>query len=428
MSLVYSLKLLADLLFYLTFAGTISALIGAVYVGMGRTGMGNSGLLSALPFIAISVLILGVLHERGKLKYLCLLPIVPAIFITLNYGVIHLFLLAPAIAYTVYYATTLPYNVKTIGYTRVFRLYMCIVLPTCLFFAVNSRFFGPFLSGALGPYLLMFATCGILLMRMIRHDTDILLQTRFKIMSSLGVVGVVIMGAFLGSPRGVQFMRAVFNFLYFSIFIPIVSFIFMIVGFVLFPILSLFGFDQWDVTFFMNDGTSAYVGAEHIEIYELERGLSFYVAQVVAVIIIAVVAFLAIRALFRFLIEKNIISDGAPVIIERVFLGDGSGSGAKKKEPRVNHQVRQVYRKFLKLCEKRGIDLHHSLTTEDIAKVYTASTKDSDNPDRLREIYIESRYGEKIPTGADVKECKELYSRMKKSQGGAKLSRPAEHL
>jgi len=422
MSLVYSLKLLADLLFYLTFAGTISALIG----GADRA-MGNSGLLSVVPFVALSALFLGVLHERGKFKYLSFIPLIPAAIFALDYGVVHLLLLAPAIAYTVYYATTLPYNIKTVGYTKVFRLYMCIVLPICLFFAVNSTFFGAFLSGALGPYLLMFTACGIVLMRMIRHDTEILLQTRFKIMNAIGVAGVIIVGAFLGSPQGVQVMSTVFSFLYFRVLIPIIYLIFMIVGFILFPILSLFGFEEWDVYFPMADGGDMYGVPGDIEVYTLERGWSYYIALIVVIIIIAVVAFYVLRAMFRFLTEKSIIRDGTPVIIERVFLGDDKG--AKKKEPRVNHQIRQVYRKFLKLCEKKGITLHQSLTTKDISDAYGAAAKDSESPDRLREIYIESRYGEKIPTTADVKECRELYNRMKKAQGAApKLSKPAEYL
>jgi len=389
--------------------------------------MGNSGLLTVVPFIALSTLLLGALHERGRLKYLSFIPLLFAMFIALNYGVVHLFLLAPAIAYTVYYATTLPYNIKTVGYTRVFRLYMCIVLPISLFFALNSTFFGAFLSGALGPYLLMFATCGIVLMRMIRHDSDILMQTRFKIMNSLGVAGVIIAGVSLGSPQGVQFMGAVFHFLYFGVFIPIASLIFMIVGFILFPILSLFGFEEWDVYFPVADSADMYGIPGDIEVYQLERGLSYYIAQIVVLIIIVVVAFYVLRAMFRFLTEKSIIRDGAPVIIERVFLGDENR--AKKKEPRVNHQIRQVYRKFLKLCEKKGMTIHPSLTTKDISDAYGAATKDNTSPDRLREIYIESRYGEKTPTNADVKECRELYNRMKKSQGATpNLSKPAEYL
>lgn len=420
MSLVYSLKLLADLLFYLTFAGTISAMVGSD----GQT-MQNSGLLSTLPLLAISALLLGALSERGKLKYISFIPLLPALFIAFGYGAIHAVLLAPAIAYVVYYATTLPYNIKTVGYTKVFRLYLCIVLPICLFFAINSTFFGSFLSGATGPYLLIFSACSIVLMRMIRHDTEILLQTRFKIINSLGVVGVIIAGAIIGSPQGVQVMQEIIRFLYFNVFIHLLTIIFGIVGFVLFPIFSLFGFEEWDVYFPTDDGGDMYGVPGAIETYQMERGWSYILAQVIILAILIVVAFYTLRAMFRFLTEKNIIRDGAPVIIERVFLGDDKN--ARKREPRVSHQVRQVYRKFLKLCQKRGLTLHQSLTTEDIAKAYGASSKDSSASDRLREIYIESRYGEKVPSSADVKECKELYNRMKKSQG-TKLDRPAEHL
>jgi len=178
---------------------------------------------------------LGALAERGRLKYLSFIPLLPALFIAFGYGWAHVILLAPAIAYIVYYSTTLPYNIKSIGYSKVFRLYLCIVLPICLFFAINSAFFGIFLAGATGPYLLMFVTCAIVLMRMVRHDMEILMQIRFKIMNSLGVIGVIIAGALLGSPQGVQFMQALIRFIYFNIFIYLLIVVFRIVSFILFP-------------------------------------------------------------------------------------------------------------------------------------------------------------------------------------------------
>jgi len=408
MSLVYSLKLLSDLLFYMTFAGTISAMIGAV----GRD-MGNSGLLSTLPFLALSAVLLGALAERGKLKYLAFVPLLPAAVMALNYGVIHLVLIAPACAYIIYYATTLPYNIKTVGYTGIFRLYLCIVLPICLFFAVNTTFFGAFLRGALGFYLIMFVFSSIVLMRMLRHDSEILLQTRFKVMNSLSVALVIILGTVLGSPQGIQLMHAFLTAFYLRVIIPLLMLVFRIVSIILFPILALFGLvlEEWEV-YLPEQNYQEFGEPGEVEFLIQERGVGLIIFQAVVFLGIAVIAFFVLRALFRFLTQKDFQKDGEGVDIERIFLGDNRRK--KKKEPRVNHQIRQVYKKFLKLCQNKGITLHPSLTTEDIAKTYGSSVHEDKTAFALREIYIDSRYGEKTPSSADVKECRELYNKLKK--------------
>ena len=405
MGLVYSLKLVSDLLFYMTFAGTISALIGSY----GRQ-MGNSGLLSVLPLMALSAMLLGPLAERGKFKYLAFIPLIPAVFMALNYGIIHLLFLAPALAYIVYYATTLPYNIKTVGYTNIFRMYLYVAIPIAIFFAVNVAFFGAFLSGALGPYIIMFLVSSIVLMRMLRHDNEILMQNRFKIMNSIGVIGVIIMGVVLGSPQGLRLMTAVISFIYFRIFIPFAVAIFALVGIILFPIMSLF---NWEEVEMPQDDGGGYVGLPpDFEFYEMQQSIGVIIFQIIVFIGLAVLVFYVLRAIFRFLTQKTFNREGAPANIQRVFLGDKGP--ARRKEPRVNHQIRQIYRKFLKLCKNRGITLHQSLTTEDIAKSFASSVGDNESAFALREIYIESRYGEKTPDSKDVKQCRELYGKLKK--------------
>jgi len=429
MSLVYSLKLLSDLIFYLTFAGLISALIGA----QGRA-MGVGGFVNYLPLFLISAVILGLLTERervsslrseidakassatvarGRIKYAALLPLLGAIVGALSDGAIHFVFLAPAIVYTAYYATTLPYDIKTVSYSAVFRLYLVLVLPMCIFFATNLSFFGAFLSGIIVPYLIMFAASSIILMRMLRHDTEILLQARFKVMNTLSVAGVLLVGVALGSGWGIRAMLAVLNFIYFRIFIPILYIILLAVGAVLFPVLSLLGWQEWEVGWPQQEEQPGdFEGWEEV-VYQPEPGIGYLIFQIVVFIGLAVLAFFLLRALFRFLTQKSIVRDSEQIGIERVSLDDGRKL-FRKREPRINHQIRQIYRKFLKLCKNRGITLHPSLTTEDIARSFGESAGDYSSAKDLREIYIESRYGEKTPKPSDIKESKEIYNRLKK--------------
>lgn len=412
MSLVYSLKLLTDILFYMTFAGLISALVGAV----GRE-MGNSGLLSTLPFLLVSILLLGVLAEKGRLKYAAFLPLIGAVAAAFNYGLIHLILLGPACAYIIYYATTLPYDIKTVGHAVVFRMYLIITLPICIFFSANFTFFGAFMNGVMGPYLIMYVAASIVLMRMIRHDTEVLNQRRFRIMNSLSVGAVVLAGLFLGSNRGVALMLGLLSFIYFRLFIPLLYLMLLAVGLILYPFAMLFGLEPWDVPWPGQDQPDGDGEWAEIIAEQPDPGIGYTIFQIAVYASLAVAAFFLLRALFRFLTQKQLVRDSKGVNIERTAMPDVLRQ-SRRKEPRVNHQIRQVYRKFLKLCRNRGITLYPSLTTEDIAKSFSASVGDSKDVMTLREIYIDSRYGEKKPKSADVKECKEIYSKLKKMGTG----------
>jgi len=407
MSLVYSLKLLCDVLFYMTFAGLISA-----FIGVHGSVMTNSGLLNTLPFLVISAVLLGASAERKMIKYLVFLPLFGAAAIAYNDGLIHLILLGPAIAYIIYYATTLPYDIKTVGHSVVFRLYLIIVTPICIFFSANFTFFQSFMNEVLGPYLIMFAAASIVLMRMIRHDIEVLNQRKFRIINMLSVAGVVLAGIFLGSGTGIRFMLMGLSFLYFRVFIPILYFILLVIGVILYPFTRILGLERMDVAWPEDSGPVELTEWVDMGDEVIRRGLGYQIVQVIVFIALGVAAFFLLRALFRFLTHKQLVRGVAAVKTENILIKDGRKN--KRKEPRVNHQIRQIYRKFLKLCKNKGITLHQSLTTEDIAKSFGSAVKDKSSTFALREIYIDSRYGEKRPTSADIKECKELYNKLKK--------------
>ena len=70
--------------------------------------------------------------------------------------------------------------------------------------------------------------------------------------------------------------------------------------------------------------------------------------------------------------------------------------------------------KFLKLCKTKRVVIEPSQTTADIAQNFGNAVGEYENAFALREIYIESRYGEKIPDSAAVRKCKETYDRLKR--------------
>ena len=104
MRLVYSLKLLSDLLLYMSFAGLASALAG------------SGGLFMYLMFFIPCAVIIGLLANNGKLRFFALMLLIPAFLYALQYSVLQLILLAPVFVYFTYYAAKLPYDIKIIWF------------------------------------------------------------------------------------------------------------------------------------------------------------------------------------------------------------------------------------------------------------------------------------------------------------------------
>ena len=396
MSSVYSLKLICDLSFYLSFAGLICSM-----------ATGNS-LMGTLPYLFSCAFASSLLSEKGNLRFIPLILLLPALFI-LRENIFNYLFFIPACAYTVYYVNSLPYDIDTMEYSATYRLYFTAAIPVSilLFIAAKENF------ETVGiPYGLMFTACSIVLMRMLRHDKEILKQTKFKIFNTLSVAGVMVVGALAGSEQFLGFVIGLIKAFYFSFVVPVITLLLVGLLYILTPIFSLFNFDDVDIKFFHEvDDIVLESGWDLFKEEEIpESGISLVIFKIVFFGILFVLALYLIYRLYKVFTQKY---DPRPTSIrqERTFLDQGR---PKKKEPRINHQIRQIYRKFMKLCEANNIPIYLNSTTDDLARQAGNVWGDKESSSELRNIYIESRYGEVAPTKEKIKKSKELYNKMKK--------------
>jgi len=418
MSLIRTLKLYADLLFYMTFAGAVIS----TQTEAARYG----GLLSILPFLALSAVLLGYFAERKRLKWLAVMPLISALFMTaFNYGIFNFILLLPACVYIIYYAKVYPHNVGNLDYRRIFVLYVCIAL---LFFFISALLLGVYEvvlinNAVLAPYIIMFSMSSMLLMRIVRHDSQVLSQARFKVMNIINVVSVVFVGVVLGSVQLRQFMAAFAVFLYSAILIPFLSTIISAGIYAASYVGALIGLLNPDWETFDEVNLAGY--GEYVDemlglppgdpIGATDSGINVEtIADIVLLVMLALVLLLLLRSAIKLLVKRGwVAKNGSFERVERMPL-KGDELRSSRRVSRANNQIRQIYRQFLKLCKVKGIILKPHHTTEDIAKIFKITYGEGKSVFALREIYINSRYGEKTPKEADAKKCLEIYNKLKK--------------
>ena len=433
MKLVYSLKLLSDLLFYLSFAGLISTLAG------------SGDLLDTLLFFVPCVVLLGALADAKWFKYVALVLLIPVVSNATSYSLIQLGFLAPAIIYVAYYAASLPYDVQVVKYSGVFKVYMLLSLFAAFLFIV--WFPVPYIvSSVTIPYVIMFGASSVALMHMIRHDAAILTHTKFKVMSILSVVSVFLVGAalgnewvvrvvlrFLSSPYVIAALIAIafcvlivflkrqkFDFLKLVKSFPLFRFLGAAVG-VAVSLAAMF----WLIQEVEEVEMSFYCGCYYCVCYYCEC-LTYGATQNIWLIILGVVvfSFLALattylgvvlcefaKMLYKLWKEERIVRENSPEF-ERVVLSNDE-SLIRPQNPKNDNEIRRIYRKFLKLCKQGRVAIEPSSTTADIAKSFGHMTGNHEKALALREIYVDVRYGEKEIKAEDIKESKAIYKNLK---------------
>lgn len=419
MSLVYTLKLLSDLLFYLSFAGLASAIAG------------YGPMFGSLPFFVLTAILLGALANKGRFKFLALTALIPPLISALFYGRWPLIFLAPAICYSTYYAAKLPYDIKIVRYPGVFKIYMAMSFTAAFVFFAWFHTARWALNSVMIPYVIMFSASAVVLMHMVRHDRESLLNTRFRAMIILSVIGVFLAGALLSSGRVIGFVSGILSGVNPRILIPALLIILLIpvllialrkfkslwkiaaaaiAGFLLFFSLIM-GLTQGDEEFQMvMDGFGAAEPGLNIFLIILLAFISMILLMMAVFLLILL--YELVRMLYGFLTGKQPAGESMPEF-ERIALNEEL-SPVKAAEPKTTNQIRRIYRKFLKMCIAKQITMEPSSTTADISRQFGAVTSDYENTAALRELYINSRYGEKPSTREDIKKCKEVYNRLKK--------------
>ncbi|MDR0838538.1 MAG: DUF4129 domain-containing protein [Oscillospiraceae bacterium] len=394
MSAVIALKLICDMCFYLTFAGFIGGLAGGV------------GVLPAFPFLAAATYLCCVLRNKKLLRFPPLL-LLAAIPLFLNVNLAGYIVLAPPAVYLIVNVACFPPDTSDLSYGGVFSLFLKLLIPFSVVVVFIARWA---LESSSLPYALIFLAGAIILMRMLRHEPEILEQLRFKLMNSISVFAVIIAGALFSSQAFLTVVKTLLGGLYVHVIMPVLMAITRVLLFILSP-LSLFELKppENDLSGDMEIGVPDDMDWGEIK----EAGIGPTIIRYVVYAIIAAIAVFLIVKLVKKLRGSGRTRRVASGVAELRVAVDGNQKRGDRRA-RMANPIRETYRKFMLLCEKEGIEILPASTTRDISDAYGNIFGELDSSQRLRDIYIESRYGEKAADKAEVKECKDIYTKFNK--------------
>ena len=398
------LKRICDISFYMTFASMIGPWFAA------------DSMIASLPIFVFVAFLSAFLAPRGHIRYISIMPLF-FVFLIIPLTLVNVIILAPAVVYMIITLPKTDESTNQFDYNSVFYWFLLIFGFIALLVTAMSSVEG---TGGLTNETWLFAASflfnSIMFMRMARHDTSVLKQTRFKMMNAttlIGTFGIIGGAVVLGTDALFAFVWRVFTLLWIYLIAPVINAVMWVFLTTVLFIFNIFGLDL-----------------DNIEIPEIELELEMYtdvteelepgnVLSILAGILFAITLLLVIASaifllikLFKLLTSKfdSFVRDDD--VEEEIFLLDEHEKRERRFGRRNENQVREVYRKFLIYVKKKGINIPLHLTSSDVEGLVTTQFE-SEKTSELRDEYIRVRYGEFEYTGEDVKRIKGLYKNFK---------------
>ena len=400
MMIVSALKVLADILFYMAFAGSVGAIFG------------GSRILVTLPFFAVAILLSSLLSNRGALRFAPMVLLVGAYFVV-PLSIANILVLTPACIYTIVAIPRPDANVREYDYIRVFHMFLYIFIPFfILLYVLRQR---TALAAAAFPIGLVFISAAILLMRMLRHDESVLQEKKFMVRNLLSVAGIIAFSLAIGSQTFFDFLKAMISFLYKSIIVPLLMYSIMGILYVFSWIFSLFtggearSFADNPLELDLNFDFGFFEDYEEVEVGAGGKILEYVLYTLAAAIII----FIVVR-IFKALSRKSIAEARQADYVETRTSLNVSAKPQKKTRRSASGRIREIYRKLLELCRDRGLEISPNLTSRDVERISSMMFGKPQEAHQMRDIYIKVRYAEEKPDQNDIKDAKALYEAFKK--------------
>jgi hypothetical protein len=372
----------------------------------------------------VFVLFIGVLIKR-RYKNFVFLPFLLLLFVPVSiYEKLFLLILGGLTLFLLYTQRDVTYGLVLEHFNKTYPIALLLFLVTFIMrYISTSKFI--VLESVVSSSLLMYFVSSIILLRTLRYLEH---KPEDKNLMSLNIryaLAVLIFSMFLSIPfvreRLFWGVSYIFSFIYF-IFITIISVIFIIIGYVIGKIIYFI------ITLMANRGLIGRSSKEIMNINpELNKFLkflwerrhitsdlldkiiivSFYILVTVTVILII---YWVMKRFYRtykkeenYIEEKEFIFPSLnPIkVIQNLF-------GRSNLNP-----IRDYYRKYLLDSRDMGVDIRYSDTTYDVYKK-TSGLFNDDSLKKMRNIYIEVRYGFGKITSELIKEFKKLYKSLNK--------------
>ena len=271
------------------------------------------------------------------------------------------------------------------------------------------------------PYLFLYFTLNMTLLRLLRHDDRVARSRRFRVLNLAGVALVCAAGFALSQPAVIAMVRAAWNWFLESVVVNLLTALAFVLQYLLYGL-------AWLFTRIFGEGALGIVGAPDLLSTEGSRTmlprspvevrmLPVWVQWAIkgfGIALLAVLVFLILRALSR-RVGRTSTDSGND---ERESLDAEAPREPRallrRRDPRQG--VRRWYRRALVLIRARNGRVAPTMNTLQIQQE-NAEAVDYDAMNALREVYLPVRYGGREPTREDVARAKDAYERLRKAKG-----------
>lgn len=403
MSLAYALPFFCDALLYYGALGCL-----------GLLGACRPEVAWAPAILLAGCWLSGRLTGRGRpwLRWLPMAATVPAMAATGNW--------AGALA-TLPMAVYLPlyvYNSRRVpdyDYAADRFRHSLIVAGAALFFAALLRA-ETWKKGL--PYLFLYFTLNMALLRLLRHDDRVARSRRFRVLNLAGVALVCAAGFGLSQPGIVAALRAAWQWFLINVVLNVLALAAYAFQWVLYGLAWLMALlvpnlgaspGAMPLPPFAND-PNALVPRDAAQVQALPLWAQ-WALKGAGIALLAALAFVILRAMSRWAARAQ--ADTGTDERESLDANAPREPRGVRRRRSPEDGVRHWYRKALALIRARGGKVAPNMNTLQIQQA-NAETVDYGAMDALREAYLPVRYGGRAATRADVERAKAAYERLKR--------------
>lgn len=395
MILMHILKILIDLSFFYTFAVTI---------GIHHSG---SSLLFCALLQSISFGLSSLFGENKVYRVLALLPIGLCWYVSLGALTDMAALLSTSI-YMLYLTVKGDYSLSLSRQRRIFQIY-CTIAP--LFLGIMAV--GGMADGALAamPFVFITLAVSIMMMRSLRHDPAVFQQRSYQLFNGASICGIFLAAYIASLDIMLQGLLKLLGWIFHSFLEPILTLFAQMIAFVVYLVIMI-----------LSKAGVGRLAENRAEDMSLEDFSAYIDDSILAdanqdndhiLIIIGVILGVAVVFFFfRWLAKSYRDKDGTAVVMESRQNIFESINGKKAKRRSGARSVRGIYRRFLKLCTSKGMEILYRDTSSDVEQKAAYYLPKEENIVQMRNIYIRHRYGGELEK-EDVRRMKKLYQEIK---------------
>lgn len=264
------------------------------------------------------------------------------------------------------------------------------------------------------PFVILYLGSSVLLLRMLRHDQETLLEHKFRLLNIGAIVFFCALGFAMSTGVFLNAVGDVIKSLYTILVLPFINLLVWLYGGLLWLLNLLFQFSPADPS--ENEtpvGDVPDYGDVNTDPMNLDFLASLFIA--IGILLGCVILYFILRLLLRK--RRPLASTSEAGIIERreyIQVAERSlhGNRFAPRDPR--QAIRFYYRKFLVLCKKRGLRITAFQNSQQIHKL-ASNEFDATLSAEFRRIYLPARYDEEANIlKTEAEEMRMLYHKLKK--------------